>query len=280
MFQVKTMSTEDFSFAVELANTMNWNMSAVDFAFNVELEPKGCLVLLDESKRIGIATCISYGKVGWFGNLIVEESYRNQGAGTQLVKHALKYLQSTGVSTVGLYAYRDLVTFYSRLGFKRDIDFSVLKSGAISAPSYVNDATKITHKELPRITQFDSWCFGASRKKILEKIIGKEKNISYLATEENRIIGYITSKVYDETAEIGPLVSQKDHISTAVLLLKIVLSELEGKEGYMYLPKEERKLLEAAAEAGFRKQFNLARMFLGSVTATECVYIAESLERG
>lgn len=280
MFHVKMMSPKDFSFAAELANTMNWNMSTVDFAFNSALEPNGCFVLFDESMRVGVATCISYGKVGWFGNLIVEEAYRKRGAGTQLLKHALKYLQSTGVSTVGLYAYKDLVAFYGKVGFKRDVDFSVLKSDAISAPSYVNESIRITQRELPRIAQFDSWCFGASRKKILEKMIGREKTSGYLATEEDRIIGYVACKVYDEAAEIGPLVCQKDHASAAVLLLRNVLSELEGKEGYLYLPKGEKQLLEVAAEAGFRKEFDLARMFLGSAIATECVYIAESLERG
>ena len=74
MFQVKPMDQKDFGFAVELANTMDWNMATEDFQFAKQLEPEGCFVLFDDSKRVGIATCISYGKVGWFGNLIVDAS--------------------------------------------------------------------------------------------------------------------------------------------------------------------------------------------------------------
>ncbi len=77
MFQVKPMSFDDFPFATILANTMNWNMATEDFEFLASLEPEGCFVVFQGSERLGIATSISYGKVGWFGNLIVKEKYRN-----------------------------------------------------------------------------------------------------------------------------------------------------------------------------------------------------------
>ena len=117
MFQIKLMHPEDFDFAIELANTMDWNMAIEDFQFMTSLEPDGCFVLFDDSKPIGIATSNSYGKVGWFGNLIVKEEYRGKGAGSQLVKHAIDYLHGKGVETIGLYAYPNLVEFYSQLGF-------------------------------------------------------------------------------------------------------------------------------------------------------------------
>jgi GNAT superfamily N-acetyltransferase len=50
---------------------------------------------------IGTATCIGYGKVGWFGNLIVDASYRRHGLGKQLLQKALQVLQAKGVTTVG-----------------------------------------------------------------------------------------------------------------------------------------------------------------------------------
>ncbi len=62
MFEVKKLSKKDYSFAAELANTMNWNMAVEDFEFNAALEPDGCFLLVDGSTRLGVATCISYGK--------------------------------------------------------------------------------------------------------------------------------------------------------------------------------------------------------------------------
>ena len=79
MFHAEKMKPIDFPFAVELANTMNWNMSEGDFEFMLELEPDGCFVLFSSGKPIGIATCINYGKGGWFGNLFIKEEHRKAG---------------------------------------------------------------------------------------------------------------------------------------------------------------------------------------------------------
>ena len=105
MFHVEKMEDGDFPFAVELANTMNWNMTTADFEFNMKLEPNGCFVLFHGQERSGIATCISFGKIGWFGNLVVKETLRGEGAGKLLIQQALDYLKSNSVKTIGLYAY-------------------------------------------------------------------------------------------------------------------------------------------------------------------------------
>lgn len=54
MFQVRKMEPEDFPFALSLANTMNWNMTADDFAFNLQLEPNGCLLLVKDKEPLGL----------------------------------------------------------------------------------------------------------------------------------------------------------------------------------------------------------------------------------
>ena len=101
MLKVKVMTETDYGFAVDLANTMNWSMEEADFKFNHLLEPEGCLVLFNDTQPIGIATCISFGNVGWFGNLIIKQDQRKHGAGRLLLEYAIRYLKSKGVETVG-----------------------------------------------------------------------------------------------------------------------------------------------------------------------------------
>ena len=281
MFRVRKMEPKDFSFAVELANTMNWNMTSGDFEFNMELEPNGCFILQEDLEPVGLATCISYGSVGWFGNLIVKEDYRKKGAGTALVNHAVNYLKRTGATTVGIYAYQHLTDFYRKLGFKRDVDFAVLKTSAVASLSGTDKNLKtIKAQDISRVVDFDGACFGASRKKLLELVLQNPRNLGYVAVEGSDIVGYAVAKVYDETAEIGPLVCQRNQPETALKLLKTVLCRLRGLEGYMYVPSDKAALLDVAFKANFREEFRLARMFLGSVVPQDCVYIAESLERG
>ncbi len=196
MFKVKSMRTQDFSFATNLANTMEWNMAPEDFQFMKSLEPEGCFVLFDDQKPVGVATCISFGKVGWFGNLVVKLEYRKKGAGSMLVNHAKDYLRSKGVETIGLYAYPNLVNFYGCLGFKFDEDFSVLNAkyfGSLNAAMLPT----IGKRQFPSINRFDSQCFGGDRKKLLESIVLQGDNASYYVLDSNGVTGYVASTIYE-----------------------------------------------------------------------------------
>ncbi len=283
MFHVKKMTAKDFHFAVKLANTMDWNMTEADFKFNMELEPDGCYILRDESKAIGVATCISYGKVGWFGNLIVEEQHRGQGAGTFLLTQAVNYLRSVGVDTVGLYAYPHLVDFYSSVGFNPDADFTVFKANKImskSTPDSVAKNKALKKESLAKVVELDAACFGGSRERLLKRISANRSNKFYAIESNEEIVGFAAAKVYVGMAEIGPLVFDRRHIKVAKDLLGSMLSGLKGSKCYMCLPSTEERLAAVAAEFGFKEKFAVVRMFLGTPVKSDCIYATESLERG
>jgi len=279
MFHLEKMKADDFTFAVQLANTMNWNMAIEDFEFMMKLEPQGCFVLFHGSERLGICTSVSFGSVGWFGNLVVKGGYRREGAGSLLVKHAIDYLKNKGVETIGLYAYPHLIRFYESFGFKPDISFLVLqgKAGLLSTEGSVR---KVNKQDVPEVIEFDSQCFGANRTKLLEPILLDTGNLCYIATENCGIAGYVAAKVYGTMAEVGPLICHTNHVEAAVVLLKTILSRLNGLAVSMYIPKKEMVLLNMLSKAGFREDIGVARMFLGPAVAKNCIYTAESLERG
>jgi len=279
MFRVEEMKAEDFPFAVQLANTMNWNMALEDFEFTTKLEPHGCFALFHGSERVGIATSVSFGKVGWFGNLIVKTEHRKKGAGTILVEHAIKYLKSTGVKTIGLHAYSHLIGFYENLGFNPDVDFSVLQGRVVSSITEGN-LREIDKQEIPALIDFDCRCFGACRKKLLEPILVKTSNPCYVSVDNHEIAGYVTAKVYDEMAEVGPMMLNKDRENTAVTLLETILGRLRNLEAFACVSAEKTALLETLFKAGLRENFRVTRMFLGPPIAENCTYMAESLERG
>jgi len=279
MFKVKPMRPKDYIFATDLANTMDWNMAPEDFQFMTSLEPEGSFVLFDGLKQVGIATCISYGKVGWFGNLIVRDETRKKGAGSMLVKHAVDYLRSKGVETVGLYAYPNLVRFYGNLGFQYDADFSVLHADALGVVS--SEALPIVDaKNIEQIEKFDRTCFGGDRKKMLESIILQRDNLSYCVSKGNEVAGYVAATVYETMAWVGPLVCQEGNFDAAASLVKAVLAKLAGLTVYAALPKNESAISDLLCSVGFKEDFSVARMYLGHSAAKNCIYLAESLERG
>ena len=281
MFRVAKMRVDDFLFAVQLANTMGWNMALEDFEFAVKLEHEGCFVLFNRSERVGIATCVSFGRVGWFGNLVVKEACRRRGAGALLVQSAVKYLKSTGAETIGLHAYPHLIEFYKRFGFKADVDYLVFQGKAVSPlTGETAQLQKAKKQDIPALINFDSQCFGACRKKLLEPILRDTDNLCYVAVDGREIAGYCAATVYAETAGIGPLMCRQNRGSVAVALLETVLNKLRNHDIFTCAPTEETALLEVLYKAGLPEKFRVTRMFLGPVAAKGCTYIAESLERG
>jgi ribosomal protein S18 acetylase RimI-like enzyme len=278
MLHAEKMRTEDFEFAVQLANTMEWNMTESDFEFMAKLEPDGCFTAFQAQEPVGIATCVSYGKIGWFGNLAVKEEYRRKGVGTFLVRHALEYLRRKRVETVGLYAYSHLVGFYNKVGFKPYDDFAVLngKPLPIEPQRALREASK---KDIAELIDFDKRCFGWERKKLLESILPKHGNLCYSSFDNGEVKGFIAAKVYETMAEIGPLVVCRDE-DVAVKLVKTMLCRLHGLDVYVYAPENGKALITTLLNAGLKANFLVTRMFLGPVAAQSCVYLPESLERG
>jgi len=279
MFHVRPMFRDDFGFAVGITKPLGWELSEADFEFMLELEPEGCFVLLEDSERIGLATTISFGLVGWFGNLLILDNRRNRGAGSMLVEHSIKYLSGKGVKTVGLYAYMDRIHFYERLGFKRISDFMILKGKgvALSTSPFAREAEK---QDVQEIMEFDRSCFGADRRKLLEPILLDEGNICYVSVQKGSLTGYAVAKLYGHKAEVGPLICSERKEDVAVGLLTSLLSKLEGRDVSLYVSNEETSIINSLKKLGFSESSRVARMFLGPQALGTCLCMAESLERG
>ncbi len=279
MFHVKEMTKQDFPFAVKLANTMNWDMSIDDFEFGKKLEPEGCFVLLRNSARIGIATNILFGKVGWFGNFVIAEAFRGGGAGHFLLSHSIEFLKNNGARTIGLYAYPELVKFYEKFGFRFNANYLVLK-GRIKVNPTVNLPLKASKSNVAAIVDFDGYFFGANRGKLLETILSHPNNLCYPIFKASKVIAYVIAKVHKELVELGPLVCDPKQLDAAVSLVNAVLDQLKGQKVFTCISEDETSLIDLLSNAGCTKNFQVARMFLGTPVAKDCIYLAESLERG
>jgi len=93
-------------------------------------------------------------------------------------------------------------------------------------------------------------------------------------------VGYVAATVYETMAWIGPLVCQIARNDVANLLINAVLAKVGGKSVYAVVPKKEVSFFESFSSFGFKEEFSVSRMFLGEKPARNCIYLAESLERG
>jgi len=281
MYKIKTLSREDYKFAVQITDTMNWNLTPEDFQFMKTLEPEGCFILLHDTQKIGLATTINYGKLGWIGNLIVKENHRRKGAGTILAKHAMNYLKNKGAQTIGLYSYKNTVGFYTKLGFNKHLEFTVLKGKAHpSANAETPPEIKDARDKISDIVDFDAQHFGASRTKLLRKIAEAENSLVYCYAEKGEIVGYAMAKTYSRQAEIGPLTCRNTRLDAAETLLDTMLQKTVNRQVTICIQKTRKTLISRLLKAGLEQSFNVQRMLQGPLTFKNCIYIAESLERG
>jgi len=114
----------------------------------------------------------------------------------------------------------------------------------------------------------------------LDSIILEKGNLSYYVAESDVVVGYVAAKVYEKMAEVGPLTCREGHVDDAVSLLRAVLEKLTGLSVYTVLPKKETGLTNMLFSVGFKEDFCVSRMFIGEAVSKNCIYVAESLERG
>jgi hypothetical protein len=94
------------------------------------------------------------------------------------------------------------------------------------------------------------------------------------------VIGYIMAKVYEGFAEIGPLMCNIGYGDLAIDLLRTILNRLDGFHVSFAMPAKEPAMFDFLLKSGIKERFRVARMFFKPPTIRNCVYIAESLERG
>ncbi len=276
---IRSIQQDDFCQTVALTDLMNWRLDVEDLYFMTEIEPQGCFVALKDTNVVGFISSISLGKMGWIGNVIVIPKERKKGIGAALVKEALNHLHSKGVTTIGLYAYRKVVPFYEKFGFKSSRNYSWL--GCIKSSWSGEIIPKLVSRDFNAILEFDEQCFGASRKRLLEAIYKSHRSMCIATIREGRPTAYLMAVKSSLSAEIGPWVCERGHEEEGFRLFKSLGNELAGLETHVGVPSDRHDLVGFLSGLGFVEDFPIVRMYNGPAPVdADCALAMESLERG
>jgi len=279
--KIRCMRPSDFDFAARLSNMENWDNSTDDFRRILRIQPRGSFVATEKKRKVGILTTISYGRLGWIGNVVVSERYRKLGIGSWLVKHAILYLRKKGARTIGLFSYKRNLPFYQRLGFKRDASYLRFVGNGRALNS--EGPRSIDSKDFERILAFDRKGFRHRRDGLLRELLRRFKDSSFVTMRNGGVLGYLVGKNYDTTCEIGPWLCSREETSIAASLLRAVLSTSIGKSVEITVPSGNRQALGLLRNYGFEDQGSVVRMYYGDRTGfpdDRYTFAAESLERG
>ena len=280
MLNIRKMVVEDIASAVKLTDTRNWELTTEDFEFMMEMEPEGCFVILDDSKFIGLTIAVTFANLGWIGNVIVDRDYRRRGIGSLLIKHSINYFLSRDVTTIGLYSYMDVLSFYEKLGFKLDETFIYLSGSGVQL-NKVTTVKRMEDEDFKTAVNLDRYCIGVSREKLLKGIFAVSKELCYVTYKDNTLIGFVMAAKSSKNVEIGPLICDSSSEDKAIDLVKAILRKFIGFNVHIGIPEKQFKMLSALRGLGFRDNFKVVRMYYGNVPPDKgCIFAMESLERG
>lgn len=126
MIKIRSYRKIDYSAVkaiLQEANLFNevWDSEA-NLSGMIEKDPQSIIVAVNDKSVVGNVFIIRYGsKIAWLFRLAVKKNYRNQGIGSQLIKHVQKIAKKRGANEVGFYVDAnnlDLQAFYQKKRFK------------------------------------------------------------------------------------------------------------------------------------------------------------------
>jgi len=256
---IRTIKPSDFNFIIGLAALENIKYSKKDLKRIIDFEPEGCFIAVDGEQRLGIVTTITYGTVGWIGNLLVEKSTRRCGTGTKLVKEALEYMQKKGVKIPKLYCFPKRILFYRRLGFKTEINVQVMvgKGKKIA----FSEVKKLSENTLHEMLLLDKKIFGADRSQLLCKLHQEFPKNCFAAYHKKKLVGYIMANGSEDEYELGPWVCLPEYQNRyAEQLLRAGINSLDTKIIDLSTPLNNKMIEEVLVNYSFKKQGIAVRM--------------------
>lgn len=277
MLDIRTMTGDDFDFAVEMTAREKWFHQRIDFARLTAFEPKGCFVAWENDRRVGMICSTGQGPHAFLSCLIVGEEYRGRKIGQSLMRRAIDFQLGHGAETLELDGVIPAVPLYRRLGF-RD---KYLSLRFWRPPQDGQPVAAVPRESTPLevIVRYDQTRTGLERSRILGRF-HEEFNETLLTTPGEPIGGYafVRPRVNGVCA-IGPLVA--DSPADAEPILSSIIGSLGGKRLTIGIPETNRQSVAMALGHGFVYGQPSLRMYLGKRREYESsVYAILSAEKG
>jgi len=247
------MHRRDTRFAVRLAEQEDWGIPARDFERILLLDPRGSFVAMENAKRVGLATTISYGtQIAWIGNIVVAESRRGRHIGQSLVKHAIGYLGRKGVARVALYSFDENIEFYRKLGFKMGDRFARLRRKMRPVFSSGSEPRDQGTMRRSAILAMDRKAFGANRSRLLVNVLDSGAG-TYIGYSSGSRQSYILVKDYADMYELGPWISFGLRRAELEDMLRLILNTAKGKPVEIACPLKNRRILAILSRFDFTR---------------------------
>jgi len=287
LFDIRCMTVEDLDFAVRITQAEGWGYGREDMNRILRWSPDGCFVVWMDGSRVGMATTLHYSTFGWIGNVVVSTDTRCRGIGTMLTKHCISHIIGKGARGVRLFAYKNTVAFYERIGFRQDSAATVFrrspsKWGPALAPEGFVIAPLKRENHAAAIS-LDMDILGGDRSHVLRTIWSENPGLSLGLWEKDRmrLRAVLVGKKVLGNIEVGPWISDLPGTEGPLALADHLLAATDTAI-FMAVPDAQTSLMKALGERGFTAVDKVYGMFVSQPppTRTDHILAYGALEKG
>jgi GNAT superfamily N-acetyltransferase len=259
------LGEDDVDSALALSAAEGWNQTSADWRRLVQLEPSGCFAARAGDRLVGTVTTTTYGRdLAWIGMMVIDPDFRGRGIGTDLMRMALDYLNSLGITNIKLDATPAGRPLYESLGFVAEAELERWQ-GVARPPSGVLPSEP-SGDVLPALVVLDEAAYGADRSALLELLVSEALGAPLLVRSDAESPGgYALARRGRVATYIGPIVATT--AEAAGQLISQMLAQLAGTDVCFDLHLGGMLDTGALAEGGLSKRRSLTRMRRGATNS-------------
>ena len=255
ILQVRKMSLQEMSFAINAARLEGWNPGLFDADCFYHADPNGFLMAEIEGNTVGCISAVAYNdNYGFIGFFLVDPKYRGQWHGIRLGKVALEYL---GDRNVGLDGVLEKQVAYQNFGFNYAYKNIRFEGKAKSKKSLA--ALPIANVDFNKLLEYDRKIFLFPRTEFLRRWIAQVDSVGYYLENKDHLLGYGILRKCVTGYRVGPLFADNEAI--AIEILEALTSNISGEVYYLDIPEPNTEALKVAEQYNMQKVFETARMY-------------------
>ena len=264
MLHIRTMNVDDVPLGCRLNDASGWNQTASDWLRLLALEPEGCFVAEWNGQPVGTICVTRFETIAWISMVLVDAAHRGQGIGTHLMRHALAWLDRSGIATVRLDATALGRPVYEKLGFVGEYELARWE-GTATGGELRPEIIVAADSQLAAIIALDEQVTATPRGSLLARLFAERPGAMRTAAIRGQIAGFSGVRLGSRARQIGPVIGQDE--SSGVALLHAAFSDHQGQTVFLDVPLPNRPAMQWAESHGLQIQRRFLRMFRGRPVA-------------
>ena len=213
---MRTADEHDLPAIASLRESVGW--TAHEWALRAVLDPSDsrCLLVVDGDHVVGVGSGISYGSLGFVGNMVVADGYRRRGIGAAILEAVIEFLEDErGCQRLELFATESGRPLYARYDFALT-DPSAMATIRRSTPFSTDRSVDVDEaRDADALAAYDTPRFGGNRRRLLAMMANDPGRPLLVARSEGAIRGFAWLR--SDGPRLGPVLADTPAVASALL---------------------------------------------------------------